>query len=93
MKRRGTLIRRHLMRGKNQLKFLPAKQPGIASSAIRVNPHYSPQAVPHDQWIKTCYSYIPKRVVSNLSFINIAAEITPAIFGDVLQCLSPSLFC
>ncbi|PMD26827.1 hypothetical protein NA56DRAFT_685117 [Hyaloscypha hepaticicola] len=44
-----------------------------------------PQAVSQDQMIETCYSFIPKRVGSDLSFVYFDAEITPAIFGDVLQ--------
>jgi hypothetical protein len=82
------LIRSHVMQGKNRAKSRPAKQPSVESRAIMVDPNQTPRVVSLEEIVETCHSFIPKRVGTDLSLTKFAAEITPAMFGDVVHCQS-----
>lgn len=79
------------MQGNNRVKSRPAKQPRVASRAIMVDPNQIPLVVSLDELVEMCHSFIPRRIGSDLSFTKFAAEITPAMFGNVVHCQSLSI--
>ena len=79
------LIRSHVMLGKNQGKPRSAKRRRATSKAIVAEQSAIPRATLHPA-IETYYSTIPRRVGSDLSFLNAATEIQPAVFENIMQC-------
>lgn len=73
------------MLGKNRGKPGPAKRRRAAKLAIVADSSTGPRFVLHPA-IETYYSTIPRRVGSDLSFANAAAELDPAVFGNIMKC-------
>ncbi|KIX95516.1 uncharacterized protein Z520_08636 [Fonsecaea multimorphosa CBS 102226] len=78
------LIRSQVMRGKNRGKSLRAKQRRSTSWAVEVD---SKRGAPEPlkTFVDAYYSAIPGKVGSDLSSIELAAEMDPAAFGDVVR--------
>ncbi|KIW32235.1 uncharacterized protein PV07_03795 [Cladophialophora immunda] len=78
------LIRSQVMMGKNRGKSHRAKQQKSTSWAVAVDSKRGPPE-PLDTFIDAYYSAIPGRVGSDLSSIELAAEMDPAAFVDVVR--------
>jgi hypothetical protein len=79
------LVRSQVMMGKNRGKSHRAKQRKATSWAVMVDSKQDPP-VPLDAFVEAYNSAIPRRVGSDLSFVEFATEMDSAAFGNVMSC-------